>query len=60
MYQVTAVILRELIILKRKFWRYFFSFTIAPLLYFVTFGWGGRMAAERMEYGAFILPGLLP
>jgi ABC-type multidrug transport system permease subunit len=59
MYQVTAVILRELIILKRKFWRYFFSFTISPLLYFVTFGWGGRAAADRMEYSAFILPGLV-
>lgn len=57
--QVTAVILRELIILKRKFWRYFFSFTISPLLYFVTFGWGGRTAAGRMEYSAFILPGLV-
>jgi ABC-type multidrug transport system permease subunit len=59
MYQVTAVILRELIILRRKFWRYFFSFTISPLLYFVTFGWGGRVAAERTEYSTFILPGLI-
>ncbi len=59
MSQVTAVILRELIILKRKFWRYFFSFTISPLLYFITFGWGGRAAADRMNYSAFILPGLV-
>jgi ABC-type multidrug transport system permease subunit len=57
--QVIAVILRELIILKRKFWRYFLSFAISPLLYFVTFGWGGRAAADRMEYSAFILPGLV-
>ncbi len=57
--QITAVILRELIILKRKFWRYFFSFTISPLLYFITFGWGGRAAADRAEYSAFILPGLV-
>jgi len=59
MWQVTAVTMRELIILKRKFWRYFFSFTISPLLYFVTFGWGGRVQAERAEYSAFILPGLV-
>jgi ABC-type multidrug transport system permease subunit len=59
MSQVTAVILRELIILKRKFWRYFFSFTISPLLYFITFGWGGRTAADRADYSAFILPGLV-
>ena len=59
MQQAAAVILRELIILKRKFWRYFFSFTISPLLYFITFGWGGRVAAERLEYSAFILPGLI-
>lgn len=57
--QVTAVILRELIILKRKFWRYFFSFTVSPLLYFVTFGWGGRATAERTDYVLFILPGLV-
>jgi ABC-type multidrug transport system permease subunit len=57
--QVRAVILRELIILKRKFWRYFFSFTISPLLYFITFGWGGRATAERLEYSGFILPGLI-
>ncbi len=59
MYQVTAVILRELIILKRRFWRYFFSFSISPLLYFITFGWGGRAVADRTGYSAFILPGLI-
>ena len=59
MRQVMAVILRELIILKRKFWRYFFSFSISPLLYFITFGWGGRAADERLEYSIFILPGLI-
>ena len=59
MHQVLAVILRELIILKRKFWRYFFSFTISPLLYFITFGWGGRTATGRSDYSLFILPGLI-
>jgi Nod factor-specific ABC transporter NodJ protein len=56
-----AVILRELIILRRKFWRYFFSFTIAPLLYFITFGWAGRqgLAAGGADYSVFLLPGLI-
>lgn len=61
MTQVMAVILRELIILKRKFWRYFFSFTISPMLYFVTFGWGGRqgLSSGGADYSAFLLPGLI-
>jgi Nod factor-specific ABC transporter NodJ protein len=56
-----AVILRELIILKRKFWRYFFSFTISPLLYLITFGWGlqARSTGGGTDYSAFILPGLV-
>jgi ABC-2 type transport system permease protein len=58
-HQILAVILRELIILKRKFWRYFFSFTISPLLYFITFGWGGKTAGNKMDYSTFILPGLI-
>ena len=61
MSQITAITLRELIILKRKFWRYFFSFTISPLLYLVTFGWGGRghLGAHGMDYSVFMLPGLI-
>ncbi|OPY93412.1 MAG: Inner membrane transport permease YadH [Syntrophaceae bacterium PtaU1.Bin231] len=61
MQQVMAVILRELIILKRKFWRYFFSFSIAPLLYFITFGWAGRQSLQSggTDYSAFLLPGLI-
>ncbi len=59
--QVMAVLLRELIIFKRKFWRYFFSFSIAPLLYFVTFGWAGRqsLSPNGAGYSAFLLPGLI-
>ncbi len=61
MQQVMAVILRELIILKRKFWRYFFSFSIAPLLYFITFGWAGRqsLSPNGTDYSTFLLPGLI-
>ncbi len=59
--QTMAIILRELIILKRKFWRYFFSFSIAPLLYFITFGWAGSkgLSSYGAGYSAFLLPGLI-
>lgn len=61
MQQTMAVILRELIILKRKFWRYFFSFSIAPLLYFITFGWAARqgLSSAGTNYSVFLLPGLI-
>ena len=59
--QIMAIMLRELIILKRKFWRYFFSFTISPLLYLITFGWAARarLGGHGMDYSAFMLPGLI-
>lgn len=59
--QIMAVILREFIILKRKFWRYVLSFSIAPLLYFITFGWAGRQGISYSgnDYSAFLLPGLI-
>lgn len=61
MQHIMAVMLRELIILKRKFWRYFFSFTVSPLLYLITFGWAGRerFAVDGADYSAFLLPGLI-
>ena len=61
MRQVMAVILRELLILRRKAWRYAFSFSISPLLYLITFGWAarGRMAPDGSDYMAFMLPGLI-
>jgi ABC-2 type transport system permease protein len=61
MRQVMAVILRELIILKRKAWRYVFSFSVSPLLYLITFGWAarGRYAPEGGDYMTFMLPGLI-
>lgn len=61
MKQVTALVYRELIIFRRKFWRYFFQFTISPLLYLIAFGWAGssRIMADGTSYIAFILPGLI-
>jgi len=61
MRQVMAVILRELLILKRKFWRYAFSFSLSPLLYLITFGWAarGRLMSNGTDYMTFMLPGLI-
>lgn len=61
MRQVMAVVLRELIILRRKSWRYAISFSVSPLLYLITFGWAarGRMAPDGTDYMAFMLPGLI-
>ena len=61
MRQVMAITLRELLILKRKFWRYAFSFSISPLLYMITFGWAarGRLLNNGVDYMTFMLPGLI-
>lgn len=61
MYQVMAIVLRELLILKHKLWRYAFSFSVSPFLYLVTFGWAarGRNSANGMDYMFFMLPGLI-
>ena len=61
MRQVMAIILRELLILRRKFWRYAFSFSVSPLLYLITFGWAARnrLPDSGADYMTFMLPGLI-
>ncbi len=61
MQAVMAILLRENIILKRKFWKYLASWVVSPLLYFVAFGWAGRgrMVGAEVDYAAFLLPGLV-
>jgi len=61
MRQVMAIILRELLILKRKSWRYAFSFSVSPLLYLITFGWAamGKLSVKGVDYMTFMLPGLV-
>jgi len=61
MQQITALIYREFLIFRRKFWRHFFQFSVSPLLYLIAFGWAGssRQTAEGVPYIAFILPGLV-
>lgn len=61
MKQITALVYREMIIFRRKFWRHFFQFTVSPLLYLIAFGWAGssRIMPDGTLYIAFILPGLI-
>lgn len=61
MRQIAAIVLREMIIFQRRFWRYLFSFSISPLLYLVAFGWAGRhrMEVDSVAYAHFLLPGLI-
>ena len=42
--EITTILWREWLFLKRRFWRVTFSQMVSPLLYFVTFGMGlGRV-----------------
>ena len=61
MQRIGALVYRESIIFRRKMFRYFFQFTISPLLYLVAFGWAGgeRMMTDGTPYIRFILPGLI-
>lgn len=59
--EVTTILWREWLFLKRRFWRVTFSQMVSPLLYFVTFGVGvGRMmdVGDR-PYLNYLIPGLL-
>jgi len=59
--QAAAIFLREMIIFRRRFWRYFLSFSVAPFLYLVAFGWAGkeRLDTNGVPYSLFLLPGLV-
>ncbi|MEJ5366449.1 MAG: ABC transporter permease [Desulfosoma sp.] len=55
-----AVYLREMLILRRRFFRQLFSWSVAPLLYLVAFGYGmGRhVTVQGVDYLDFLIPGL--
>lgn len=59
--EITTILWREWLFLKRRFWRVTFSQMISPLLYFVTFGIGlGRMMdVGGQPYLYYLIPGLL-
>ena len=56
-----AIYYRELLILKRKFFRQAASMSVAPLLYLVAFGLGmGRnVTVDGHSYMEFLVPGLV-
>jgi ABC-2 type transport system permease protein len=59
--QASALVYREWIIFHRKFFRYFFQFSISPLLYLIAFGWAGNIneLSNGIPYINFMLPGLI-
>lgn len=59
--EITTILWREWLFLKRRFWRVTFSQMVSPLLYFVTFGMGlGRMMdVNGQPYLLYLIPGLL-
>ncbi|MGO0122627.1 ABC transporter permease [Desulfothermobacter acidiphilus] len=56
-----AVLWRELIVLKRGFWKFFASRLVNPLLYLIAFGWGiGRsVQMSQGSYLEFVIPGIV-
>lgn len=56
-----AVYQRELLILKKKFWRQTASMSVAPLLYLIAFGFGvGKdLQVDGRSYMEFLIPGLV-
>lgn len=59
--EITTILWRDWLFLKRRFWRITFSQMVSPLLYFVTFGIGlGRMIdSGGQPYLHYLIPGLL-
>ena len=59
--EITTILWREWLFLKRRFWRITFSQMVSPLLCFVTFGIGlGRMIdSGGQPYLHYLIPGLL-
>ena len=55
------IIWKELLLIRKKPWRFFASSLVMPVLYLVTFGWGlGRgMNTGSGTYLEFVLPGIL-
>ncbi|MDX1765277.1 MAG: ABC transporter permease, partial [bacterium] len=52
---------REMLSIRKKFWKFLAGSLVMPSLYLVTFGWGvGRgVNVSGMDYMAFVLPGII-
>ena len=55
------IIWKEMVLIRKKFWRFLASSLVMPILYLATFGWGlGRgMNMGGGTYLEFILPGII-
>jgi ABC-type multidrug transport system permease subunit len=55
-----AVLLRELLILRRRLKKQLAAAAVSPFLYLITFGYalGGRLGVGDRSYAEFLLPGL--
>ncbi|HNR57210.1 MAG TPA: ABC transporter, partial [Methanothrix sp.] len=56
-----SVLWADLLVLKRRIFRYLITTLVSPLLYLVAFGWGlGRgISVEGTSYFAFVVPGII-
>jgi len=61
MSQFFAVVLRELLIFKKRLFKQLISYTISPLLFLVTFGWGfgDKVDIDGTPYIVYMIPGLI-
>ena len=59
--EVFAVLWREFIFFKRRFWKITTSAIMTPLLYLIAFGWGlGKdIVIEGATYMHFVMPGII-
>ena len=55
-----AVLWKDWIVFRNKFWSNTLSATIGPLLYLIAFGWGigDRLTVDGISYIAFVIPGI--
>lgn len=55
-----AVLLREMMLMRRRWWRLLASMSVAPLLYLIAFGYalGDGTRVGGLSYLEFLLPGL--
>lgn len=56
-----TVFWREMVVLKKRFFKFFTGSMVSPLLYMIAFGWGlGRgMQVNGADYLAFVVPGIV-
>jgi len=61
MHGFIATYLRELLIMRHRFWRIIMSFSVSPLLYLIAFGlgMGHHMKVGGVSYVEFLIPGLV-